>query len=162
LSKPARHSWHQRFDERLSYIHKRQSWRAQQVLQRSADIKIQIHGLDVDGPAAAILIIVEQNQGSTLVSYFDDLFRGRSEAVHKADVCKRNDDGVLVNQGIVASRGETVASCLDEDDLGATPLLSQPNVAHGGEFKFSQHNFASLAERKRTGDGVDRSRRAGD
>ena len=64
------------------------------------------------------------------------------------------DESVPVEEGLVISRCETLASRFDEHGLGATRLLGHPDVPHGRELEFAQHNLLPLAERKRAGQRI--------
>ena len=91
LSEPARNRRRQPLSQGLPHIHERQSRRSQQVLQGSAHVKIEVHGFHIDGPGTTVLVIVEQRQGSMIVSHADDLRRWHAKTVLKANVGHRND-----------------------------------------------------------------------
>src|SRR5438445_4705414 len=93
-------------------------------------------------------------QRTTVMRDLRNLRRRHAKAVAKADVCKRHDQRLAVDHGLVGFNCEAFVLAVDKRDLRASPGLGQPDVPHGGKLKFAQIDFSSLCERKGAGNGI--------
>src|SRR5262249_2660236 len=121
-------------------------------------IEVDIGISNMDRTSAAILIVIEHNECTLRVSQANNLANRRTKAVHEADSCYGNDQGLTVNCALIVFNADTIASCRNKMDLCSTFLLSEPDVTHGGKFKITENNLFALSEAQGTRYGVDAGR----
>src|SRR5579864_7321347 len=84
-----------------------------------------------------------------------------TKSVLKADVCERHDASVAIDHCLVVRSRNTVAFGLDELHIGTATALSEPDMAHRGEFKLPHDDFPPFAKTQGACDAVDPRRYAG-
>ena len=70
-----------------------------------------------------------------------------TKAVHEAHMSQRNDQGITIHQCVIGFHPKSILLRLDKDHVRSARTLGQPDVSHGGKFKFAKHDLVPLLER---------------